>query len=140
MAAGNWNEILESYRFPQKEYWGKDFIWMEKLINQILANRDLSILYPVTSHHRLIMYIGKSFEGIDVRPQIKIELSYEAREELRDKFRFKLSLVTGREDEDVFKEYVESIYCSLEKSLEVFDELFDNLKAITANNSQIGTS
>ena len=130
MADGNWDEILESYKFAQERNWGKQYVWLEKLVSQLLANLDLSILYPITSHYLLILYIGNRFEGINNLPRLSIELSFEVGEFI-DKSRYKFSLTTGNEGDELFREFVESVYCSFEKSLEVFDEMFEKLKAAT---------
>jgi hypothetical protein len=131
MSDGSWKDVLSDYKYAQKESWGEDYIWMEKLVSHLLANRDLSMLYPITSHYRLITFIGESFDGIYTKPTMSIKLSHENREHLKDKFRFKFSFTTDNEDGDLFRVYVQSVYCSFEKSLEVFDEMFAKLKAVS---------
>lgn len=87
------------------------------------------MLYPITSHFCLSAFIGKESGEIYDKPSISINLTHENRPRAIDKYRFKFSLTTGNEDDELFREYVESVYCSFEKSLEVFDEMFEKLKA-----------
>jgi len=129
MSDGNWKEVLEDYKYAQTQSWGEDYVWMEKLVSHLLANRDLTMLYPITSHFRLIAFTGKEFGEVYDKPSISINLTHENRPRTIDKYRFKFSLTTGNEDGELFREYVESVFCSFEKSLEVFDEMFEKLKA-----------
>lgn len=130
MSDGNWNEVVSDYKFAQNESWGKDFIWMEKLVLHLLSNRDLSKFYPITSHYVLSFSKGNSFDEIYDKSFISIELSHEIREHIKDKFRYKFSLTTGNEDGDIFRQYVESVFCSFERSLEVFDEFVNKLEKL----------
>lgn len=130
MSDGNWQQVVEDYKFAKTQNWGKDFLWMEKLVLYLLENRDLSMLYPITSHYRLITYIGDRFEGISFLPQISIELNDHIRYPRTPYTIYRFSLNTADYD-NFFKEYSESVYCSFEKSLGVFDEMFEKLKAAT---------
>ncbi len=129
MSDGSWKEVLEDYKYAQTQSWGEDFVWMEKLVSHLFEDRDLSMLYPITSHFRLIVFIGTSFNEKYKKPKIRIELSHDFREHVKDKYRYKFSLITGIEDGELYREVVETVYCSFEKSLEVFDEMFEKLKA-----------
>ena len=129
MSDGSWKQVVEDYKYAQGESWGEDYVWMERLVSHLLENRDLSKFYPVTSHYRLIMFIDDNLGGIYHKPQITIELSHEVRTHIKDKYRYKFSVTRFNEDGELFREYVESVYCSFEKSLEVFDEIFEKLKA-----------
>jgi hypothetical protein len=128
MSDGSWDDVLSGYKTAQNVNGYEDFVWMEKFVAHLLANRDLSKLYPITSHQRLIVFIGESFELVYNKPVITIQLSHEVRESIKDKFRFKISLTSGREDGELFRENAETVYCSFEKSLEVFDEMFAKLE------------
>ena len=127
MSDGDWNKVLTDYKRAQKESWGLDLIWMEKLVLHLLSNRDLSIYYPVTSHYVLGLFICKSLDEIYDRPSISIELSHENREKTKDKFRYKFSVRHSKKDGDIYRQYIESVFCSFEKALEVFDELVEKL-------------
>ncbi len=129
MSDGSWKAVLSDYKFAQEESWGEDYIWMEKLVSHLLTNRDLSMLYPITSHNRLSAFIGKSFGEVYEKPRISIELTHENRNHLKDKYRYKFSVTRFNEVGEFFREYVESVFCSFEKSLEVYDEMFEKLKA-----------
>ena len=129
MSDGSWQQVVEDYKLAQKETWGENFVWMEKLVLHLLEKRDLSILYPITSHYRLITFIGTNLSEKYGKPKISIELSQRLLDHSKDKFRYKFSLHTGHEDDELFREFVESVYCSFEKSLEVFDQMFEKLKA-----------
>ena len=131
MSDGSWEQVLADYKFAQTQNWGEDYVWMEKLVSQLITDRDLSTLYPITSHYVLSAFIGANFYEVYNKPSISIELSHEIRPHIKDKFRFKFSLNTGNKDDELFREYVESVYCSFEKSLEVFDEMFEKLKSAT---------
>ena len=133
MSDGRWDKVLQDYKFAQEESWGKDLAWMEKLVLHLLENRDLSMLYPITSHYRLSAFIGKNFGEIYHKPFITINLTHEIRERIKDKYRFEFSLTTGYEDGDLYRQNIESVVCSFEKSLEVFDEIFEKLKAVTTS-------
>lgn len=137
MSDGDWNKVLADYKFAQEEGWREIFIWMEKLVLHLLENRDLSMLYPITSHNILSAFIGKEFSEVYNKPSISIKLTHENRVHLKDKYRFKFSLNTNYEDDELYRENTESIYCSFEKSLEVYDELFEKLKAVTATSLTI---
>lgn len=89
------------------------------------------MLYPITSHYRLIAFIGESFGEKYKKPKISIELSHENREHIKDKFRYKFTLITAHDDGEVFRQYTEKVFCSFEKSLEIFDEIFEKLKTVT---------
>lgn len=131
MSDGSWKTVLKDYEYAQKEVWGKDLIWMEKLVSHLLSNRDLSMLYPITSHYRLIVFIGKKFGEKYDKPLMIIELTSKNQERLKDKFRYKFSVRIKREENELFREFIETVFCSFEKSLEVFDEMFEKLKAST---------
>lgn len=137
MSDGSWDQVLADYKYVQNESWGEDYVWMEKLVLHLLENRDLSMLYPITSHFRLSAFIGTKFEETYEKPWISIILTHENRPRLRDKSRYKFTLTTGYEDGDIYRSLDESIYCSFEKSLEVFDELFAKLKAATTTSLTI---
>ena len=132
MSDGSWKQVLEDYKYAQTQSWGEDYVWMEKLVSHLLENRDLSMLYPITSHFsRLIAFIGTTLNVKYKKPKVKIELNHNFREHFKDKYRYKFSLITRNEDGELFRENVESVFCSFEKSLEVFDEMFEKLKAVT---------
>ena len=131
MSDGSWDQVLEDYKYVQTQDWGVDYIWMEKLVSHLLENRDLSMLYPITSHYRLIAFIGTGFSESYHKPIIAIELSHELRPHIEDKYRYKFTLTTGHEDGDLYRSFDESIYYSFENSLVVFDEMFGKLKAVT---------
>lgn len=137
MSDGSWDEVLKDYRYAQNDGWREIYIWMEKLVLHLLENRDLSMLYPITSHNVLSAFIGKEFSEFYHKPTISIKLTHETRARLEDKYRFKFSLNTGFEDGEIFRGNEESIYCSFENSLEVFDELFRKLKGATTTNLTI---
>ncbi|HMS41549.1 MAG TPA: hypothetical protein PKE69_15055 [Pyrinomonadaceae bacterium] len=137
MSDGSWDKVLEDYKFAQEESWGEDLVWMEKLVLHLLENRDLSMLYPITSHYRLSAFIGKSFEEVYDKPSIRINLTYDNRELTKDKYRFEFSLTTGYKDGDLYRQNKESVFCSFENSLEVFDEIFEKLKAATTTSLTI---
>jgi hypothetical protein len=61
-------------------------------------------------------------------------LSHKTREDNKDKFRYKFSLLTFYEDGELRRELVESVFSSIEKSLEVFDEIFAKLETATATS------
>ena len=131
MSDGSWDDVLSEYKNEQSASGKEDLIWMEKLAVRLLDERDLSKLYPVTSHDRLIVFIGESFERVFNKPVLMIELSGENRENLKDRYRFKFSLTTGREDGDLFRESAEIVFCAFENSLAVFDEMFAKLEEIS---------
>lgn len=132
MSDGSWKQVLEDYKYAQTQSWGEDHVWMEKLVSHLLENRDLSLLYPITSHfQRLIVFIGTSFNEKYKKPKILIQLNHSFREHFKDKYRYKFSLISTVKAEELFRENVESVFCSFEKSLEVFDEMFEKLKAVT---------
>jgi hypothetical protein len=92
MSDASWDEVVEDYKRVQTQEWAEDYVWMEKLISRLLENRDLSRLYPITSHYRLFAFIGTDFKEQYEKPTILIELSGEVREHIKDKFRYKFSL------------------------------------------------
>jgi len=95
------------------------------------------MLYPVTSHYRLIMFIGEKFGEKYNKPLMKIQLISEDHVRLKDKFKYDFSTRIRREDNELFRESVETVFCSFEKSLDVFDEMFEKLKAATETNLAI---
>lgn len=136
MADGNWDKILAEYKIARDHYaetmpLGKDFIWMEKLIPHLISNRDLLELYPVTSLHVLNLSICKSWEETLNKPYISIKLNWTIKEKFREKYRYEFSLTQHRKDGNICRQNVESIFCSFEKSLEVFDEMIEKLKTIS---------
>ena len=137
MSDGSWDAVLQDYKLAQEEGWREIYIWMEKLVLHLIENRDLSMLYPITSHNVLSAFIGKEFGEVYHKPTISIELTHEHRAHLEDKYRFKFSLNTGYEDGELCRGNKESIYCSFEKSLEVFDEIFEKLKSATTTSLTI---
>jgi hypothetical protein len=125
---------LVDYQRVQNESRGTNYVWMEKLVSYLPGNRDLSMLYPITSHYRLIAFIGTKFEEMYERPALTIKLTHEIRPRLKDKCRYKFTLTTGYEGDGVYRSFDESIFCSFEKSLEVFDEIFAKLETATATS------
>lgn len=135
MADGSWDKILAEYKNVREVDsktmpFAKDFIWMEKLIPHLLKNRDLSRFYPVTSLHVLCLSIGNTWEESRGKPYISIKPNWTIIEKNRDKFRFEFSLTWHRGDGEICRQNVESIFCSFEKSLEVFDEMVEKLHLI----------
>ena len=132
MATGNWNDILDEYKdlikHSAKHPLWKRFIWMEKLIPHLLSNRDLSELYPVTSHNVLNLSFSKNYH---YKPHISINVNRSLRAELRHEYKYEVSLTHYREDGNIWRRNIESVFCSFEKSLEVFDELYEKLKALS---------
>lgn len=135
MSDGSWTQVLEDYKFVQTQDWGADYIWMERLVSHLFEHRDLSMLYPITSHFQLSAFIGTKFEEMYEKLAISIVLTHEIRPHLKDTCRYKFTLTTGHKDGEIYRSFDESVYCSFEKSLEVFDEMFTKLEAAT----KIGT-
>lgn len=137
MPAGNWDEILSAYKsnrelLSKTTTWGKDLICMEKLFFHLLSNRDLSKFYPVTSHGSLLLSIGKTWEETLDKPFISIHMQLmNVKEEYRDKFRYEFSLSQDKKDNESWTRNVESVFCSFEKSLEVFDKMIEKLEKIS---------
>jgi hypothetical protein len=135
-------KILEGFKKIRERIdkpWGKDLIWLEKFIRHLISNRDLSGIYPISSHCQLIFVIANSLSDRRGKPIINIQITYDRFLYEKDKFRYEFKLIQRKKDEDIYRENVESVCCSFEKSLEVFDEMFEKLKVLTENNSQINS-
>lgn len=140
MADGNWDEILEGFKKLRESIdkpYGKDLIYLEEFIRHLISNRDLSGIYPISSHLHLILVIAKNFSDKYGKPVINVRINSDRFLDEKDEFRYEFVLFQRKKDKDIYRENVESVFCSFEKSLEVFDELFEKLNRLTENNSQI---
>ncbi len=137
MADGNWDEILEGFknlRESLEKPYGKDLIWLENFIRHLILNRDLSEIYPISSHSKLILVIANSLSDRRGKPVIVIQINSNFFPDEIDKYRYEFQLIQKIKDKDIYRQNVESIFCSFEKTLEVFDELFEKLKGMTTKN------
>ncbi len=134
MADGNWEDILNTYKREydsEKSPWAKELIWMEKLIKHLLSNRDLSELYPITSHFNFLLKIGKSLK--DCRGKnavIKIRLNTDNTTN-EDEYRYEFQLIERFNETEIFRKKTETVLCSFEKSLDIFDEMYEKLKSVS---------
>ena len=131
MSDGGWDDVLSELRQGGKDVCGAAGEWLEKFVVRLMSERDLTKLYPLVAHGRLIVFIGESFEVAYDKPVIEVELGREMPASLREQYRYKISFTTGRPDGEFFRETAESVYCSFEKSLEVFDEMFAKLERVS---------
>jgi hypothetical protein len=122
MPATSLEEILKFYE--DFEDYQDESEWMVKLVKHLVANRDLSSFYPFTSHETLCFSMFESHEDWFEKPIISIDINWEASEE----YKYKISFERRKVEADLWRQFLESVYCPFEKCLEIFDEMAEKLK------------
>lgn len=121
----SWSYILKYYEDLAKDKEWEEFAAMDKFVKNLTANRELNGLYAVTSHETLVINKSEDFEQWFNSPSIYVELNFGASEEYLYKFTFAEPL----EHNEIIRTKEETVLCSFEKSLEVFDEMIEKLTA-----------
>ena len=120
----SWNYVCEYYEDLAKDDQWKDFAAMEKFVKNLIANRSLSEIYAHTTHLTLVITTSEEYEKWIKEPNLFVELNFGASEE----YLYKISLAETIEHSEIIRIREESVFCSFEKSLEVFDEMIKRLK------------
>ena len=122
----DWDEIISFYHDLES---GEDwyFVSMEALVKRIIENRDVSKIYPVTSHHILCLSKYKTYDEWIGKPSISI------RPVSAENYRF--SLTEPLEDGEIYRERSESISCPMSYALKAYDELIEKLAKLESDNS-----
>lgn len=131
MASGNWEDILELYRKNQFGNLKDNCFWMEKLITHLTDNRQLSDIYPLTSHLVLSLTICESYSEVRAKPHLQIKINSDSSEDTKDRYKYDFTIVNHKDDGEIYRISKDSIFCSFERSLEVFDEMIEKLKQIS---------
>jgi hypothetical protein len=123
----SWSHIVKYYEdLAQDEKW-KEFVEMEKLAKNLIANRNLNELHAHTTHMILGITKSEKYEHWINEPKLFIELNFGA----SDEYLYKFSFIEPVESNEIIRTREEVILCSFEKSLEVFDEMVEKLKAVS---------
>lgn len=127
MAETDWKELIKFYEsFEDRETW-KELEWMTKFVLHLIENRNLQYVNYFTSHETLCVTIFKTYLERRDKPLVRIDLNWGADEQ----YKYKFSLVERKEQNNVMRESTESVFCSFDKSLEIFDEMIEKLKEIS---------
>jgi hypothetical protein len=122
-----WDEIISFYReLESKEFWG--FGSMAALVTLIIENRDVSEIYPVTSHETLCLSKYQTYDEWVSKPSVSI------RPASADHYWF--SLTEPLEDGGIYRERVESILCPMDYALKAYDEMMGNLARLESAKSR----
>jgi hypothetical protein len=126
MSVMSWQEVINFYDKTKWNDNGKELEWIQKFVEELVVSRDLDSVYPFTSHEVLCITKFKTYPEWFDKPLLTIEINWSAVES----FKYKFSLIQ-REEGEVLREFVESVYCSFEKSLETFDEMVAKLEKVS---------
>ena len=127
MAEADWKEIIKFYEsFGNHETW-KELEWMKKFVSHLIENRDLQNLNYFTSHETLCITKFKTYLEWRDKPLVAIDINWGADVQ----YKYKFSLIDRKEQDNVLREFAESIFCSFDKSLTVFDEMSSKLERIS---------
>lgn len=122
-----WKELIKFYEsFENLEDW-KELVWMKKLTVHLIENRDLDDINYFTSHENLCVTMFETYSEWKDEPFVEININWGASEQ----YIYKFSLVSSQEQENIIRLFSESVLCSFDKSLEIFDEMIEKLKAIS---------
>ena len=125
--AEDWDDIISFYReLEAKEFWG--FGSMAALVTLIIENRDVSGIYPVTSHETLCLSKYETYDEWLRKPSVSI------RPASAENYWF--SLTEPLEGGGIYRERSESISCPLGYALEAYDEMMGGLARLEAANSR----
>ncbi len=92
-----------------------------------IENRNLQNLHCFTSHETLCITKFKTYPEWFDKPLLSIDVNWSADE----KYEYKFSLVKRQEQDNVMREFAESVFCSFDKSLENFDEMIEKLEKVS---------
>jgi hypothetical protein len=131
MASGNWKDILDFYQSNQSGNLQNICFWMERLIRHLLNNRQLTDVYPLTTHLVLSLTICENYSQVRGKPHLKIQLNSDVSENTKDKHRYDFTVIKFQDSGEIYRLNKDSVFCSFEKSLEVFDEMIAKLREIS---------
>ena len=123
----DWKELIKFYEsFEEQETW-KELEWMRKFVLHLFESRNLQDLNYFTSHETLCVTIFKTYLEWHDKPFVTIDINWGADEQ----YKYKFSLVKRKELSNVMRESTESVFCSFDNSLEIFDEMIEKLKEVS---------
>ena len=123
----DWKELIKFYEsFEEQETW-KELEWMRKFVLHLFESRNLQDLNYFTSHKTLCVTIFKTYLEWHDKPFVTIDINWGADEQ----YKYKFSLVKRKELSNVMRESTESVFCSFDNSLEIFDEMIEKLKEVS---------
>jgi hypothetical protein len=127
MANIDWKELIKFYEsFGDHKTW-KELEWMKKFLLHLIESRNLQDLNYFTSHEILCVTIFKTYLEWRDKPFVTIDINWGADEQ----HKYKFNLVKRKEQNNMMRESTESVYCSFNKSLEIFDEIIGKLKEVS---------
>lgn len=132
-----WNLILENYRIAYQTQGDEFHMSVGIVVALLMEERDLSMLNPINENDVLTMYIGNFYDG-DRTPTITLELKSENGKPSVFNNHIKFTFRDNFKDGKVYRQIKETVFCSFSEALEVFDELFEKLKAATPSIISIG--
>ena len=100
---------------------------LQNILSHLIEYRDLQNLNYFTSHETLCVTKFKKHPEWFDKPLVAIDINWGADEQ----YKYKFSLVKRQQQDDVMRESTESIFCSFDKSLAVFDEMIEKLEKIS---------
>lgn len=123
----SWKEIIEFYKDGKTHKGLENLEAIEKLVCYLVNNRDLSSIYPFTSHEVLCLTKFKTYDEWYIKPIISIELNFGA----NDEYIYKFTLTEPLEDGKIIRYKAEIVHCSFENSLNIFDEFIEKLERLS---------
>ncbi len=127
MAETDWKELIKFYQsFEDRETW-KEIEWMKKFVLHLIKSRNLQDVNYFTSHETLCVTIFRTYLEQRDKPFVTIDINWGA--DLQ--YIYKFSLVKRKQLNDVMRESTESVFCSFDRSLEIFDEMIKTLKEVS---------
>jgi hypothetical protein len=125
MPTKSWDSVVEFYQELYSHKGWEIYAKMEKLVNFLLASRNLSALHPFTSHQFLCLTFYKTYEEWKDKPSVTVEITGDY---------FKFTLVQPFGEGEIYREKTESIGCPVERldlALQAFDDLTEKLQAVS---------
>ena len=115
-----WDKLIPFYREFVDEY--EYFAPMIELIEQVIAHRDTSQVYPHTSHAVLCLTKQRTYEEWLDKPFVSIEATGTGW--------LRFNFIVPKPEGDIYRERRASITCGPEQALDIYDEvprmLFDS--------------
>jgi len=120
----SWDEIIAKYQYYKKQENWEFLADLELLVQHILQNRDVSAVHPFASHVTLCLTKYKTYDEWHDKPFISIDSTHTGK--------YKFTLTEPLEDGEVYRARSESIVCSFDKTLDIYDELIEKLTQLEA--------
>jgi hypothetical protein len=121
----DWEEIISFYHNMES---GKDryLVSMEALVKQIIENRDVHNIYPVTSLLTLELSKYRTYHEAKDKPLVSIKPVSATH--------YCFSLIEPLEFGEIYRERAESISCLYAYALKAYDEMIEKLEKLESDN------